>query len=196
MSNKVEHNEQQLLLRIARGDGRAFREFYNAHWNNVYTIALLYLKDALAAQDAVQDVFEKFWTSRTSLQHIDNPGGYLYVTTRNYLISRLRKKAAEYDYNMEMILHIPEQGPSPDRLLYIKEVAEAIERAVSALPVQQKKVFQLSRNQEIPLREVASQLNISYTTAREYMSLALKSIRKYLVAHLNELPVIVALFLL
>lgn len=187
------HNEQQLLLRIAGGDERAFNEFYNAHWNNVYTTALLYLKDVLAAQDATQDIFEKIWTNRTSMQHIDNPGGYLYVTARNYLISRLRKKAAEYEYDLGVISYIPEQGAPPDRLLQIKEVAEAIEMAVNALPMQQKKVFQLSRKEGMSLKEIAARLDISYTTAREYMSLALKSIRRYLAAHLHELPVIIAL---
>lgn len=193
MPNEVLHNERQMLLRIAGGDERAFNEFYNAHWNNVYTTALLYLKDVLAAQDATQDIFEKFWNNRISMQHIDNPGGYLYVTARNYLISRLRKKATEYEYDLEVISYIPEQGAPPDRLLQIKEVTEAIEKAVSALPMQQKKVFQLSRKEEMPLKEIAARLNISYTTAREYMSLALKSIRRYLATHLHELPVIIAL---
>ncbi|RPE09172.1 sigma-70 family RNA polymerase sigma factor [Chitinophaga lutea] len=159
-------------------------------------MALQYLKSVLVAQDAVQDIFEKFWASRTSMQHIENPGGYLYVTARNYLISRLRKKAAECSYNTEAMLHIPERGASPDGLLHIKEVTEAIEKAVQALPAQQKKVFQLSRKEEMPLKEIAAQMNISYATAREYMSLALKSIRKYLAAHLHELPAIIALFIL
>ena len=52
-------NGEDILRQLAYGDEKAFRQLYENHWNRVYTIALLYLKSPVTAQDIVQDVFLK-----------------------------------------------------------------------------------------------------------------------------------------
>lgn len=194
MQKSVLYNEKALLRQIAAGDETAFRVLYVRHWNRIYSMALLYLKNPLAAQDAVQDVFEQLWLKRTRLADVDNMEAWLYVLGKNYILSALRKKALNIQDHAPSQDHIPETAIQADLRLTVKEVTAAIHQAVSLLPPQQKAVFLLSREEGIPLKEVAAKLGISYSTAREYMSLALKFLRKYLATHLHELPMILGIF--
>lgn len=190
------YNEKLILQQLAEGDEAAFRTVYLRHWNRIYTMALLYLKNPLAAQDAVQEVFEKLWLQRATVIDIDNIEAWLYILGRNYILSSLRKKTVPVQENAILPDPATENDVAPDYQLSVKELTTVIQQAVQQLPPQQKAVFLLSREEGMPLKEVAERLNISYSTAREYMSLALKSLRKYLAAHLQELPMIVSLFFL
>lgn len=194
MPEKPSYHDKELFQRLADGDEQAFREFYDQHWNRVYTMAVLYLKTPLAAQDAVQEVFEKLWISRANIAGVDNPAGYLYVMARNFIITELRKKKQVTALVPSIEENIAETNLLPDKLMDAKELSALIEAAITALPSQQRKVYQLARQEQLPLKEVAAQLGISYSTAREHMSLALKSIRKYLGEQLKELPIIISLF--
>lgn len=194
MPDNPPYNEKELFRNIAEGDELAFRECYNRHWNRVYTMALLYLKTPLAAQDAVQEVFEKLWMNRANMVNVDNPAGYLYVMARNFIITELRKKKPVTALDSAQEASMQETDLLPDKLIDAKEVAALIRTAVDSLSPQQKKVYQMSREEQLPLKEVADSLGISYSTAREYMSLALKSIRKHLSEHLQELPAVISLF--
>jgi RNA polymerase sigma-70 factor (family 1) len=190
-----------LIERLGKGDETAFRLIYDQHWNKVYTLALMYLKNVAAAQDVVQEVFEKLWIRRAEMSDTQQLGAYLYVMARNHVVSSLRRKALVYVEDVAKIgMHAaPSQAPdyaSPDRILEVREVELAIRRAVDQLSPQQKKVFTLAREQDLPLQEVARLAGISYHTAREYMSSALKSIRAFLAEHLGELPVLIILFFL
>ncbi|QEC44732.1 RNA polymerase sigma factor [Pseudobacter ginsenosidimutans] len=194
MPDNPPYNEKELFRCIAEGDELAFREFYNLHWNRVYTMAVLYLKTPIAAQDAVQEVFEKLWMNRANMVSVDNPAGYLYVMARNFIITELRKKKPVTVLDTAGEVNVQETNLLPDKLIDAKEVALLIRTAVDSLSPQQKKVYLLSREEQMPLKKVADSLGISYSTAREHMSLALKSIRKHLSEHLQELPAIISLF--
>lgn len=190
------YEDKILLSKIAEGDETAFRLFYDRHWNRIYTMALMYLKDVLEAQDAVQEVFGKLWSVRYSLEKVDNPAAYLYVLGRNYILSSLRKKTNVVVYGDALNSIDSESDMPADGLVSFKEVSILLNRAVEELSPQQKNVYRLAKEEAMPLKEVAERLGISYSTAREYMSLALKSIRKFLSEHLKELPVVVAIFFL
>lgn len=194
MPENPSYHDKELFQRIADGDEQAFREFYDQHWNRVYTMAVLYLKTPLAAQDAVQEVFGKLWVSRANIAAVDNPAGYLYVMARNFILTEIRKIKQVTALVPSIEESMAETNLLPDKLMDAKELSTLIEAAITALPSQQRKVYQLSREEQLPLKEVAAQLGISYSTAREHMSLALKSIRKYLGEQLKEFPVIISLF--
>ena len=183
----------ELLQQIANGDEIAFRSIYELYWDKIYSSALSYLKSPLAAQDAVQEVFLKLWINRKQLPAVKNFGGYLTIITRNLIIDGLRRKLPLHSSTVED--DAEEKEAIPDQQLEAKEMATHIRKAVSLLTPSQQQVYNLSREKGLPLKEVAAHLNISYNTAREHMSQALKGIRKYLKEHLGNLYLLALLFI-
>jgi RNA polymerase sigma-70 factor (family 1) len=185
----------ELLLMVSAGDEKAFRQIYEQYWNRIYTMALLYFKSPVAAQDMVQEVFLKVWVNRSELPAINSFGAWLHITARNFLISSLRKKTTQYVWGMEDNGSVPDQEPSADERLAMKETAGLIRRAIEQLPPQQQKIYRMSREQGLKLTEIAAALDLSHNTVREHMSKALKSIRTYLLRHL-EIGIILFQFFL
>ena len=84
-------DERALLLRIAGGDKVAFKRMYDHYWDDLYALALPFLKSTEAAQDTVQEVFLKVWVRRASLPAIEDFHAYIFVMLRNEMIGALRK---------------------------------------------------------------------------------------------------------
>jgi RNA polymerase sigma-70 factor (ECF subfamily) len=66
-----------------------------------------------------------------------------------------------------------------------KEYRQIVEDAIQRLPPQQKKVYILSRQSGKKQEEIARELNISLYTVKEYMKLAQRSVRQYIVQKID-----------
>ena len=54
--------EQQILERMARGDGEALRELYDRHARAIHSLAVRIVRSQPDAEDIVQEVFAQAWT--------------------------------------------------------------------------------------------------------------------------------------
>ncbi len=188
------YTSESLFKRIATGDEEAFRLVYDRYWGRIYAIAMHYFHAPLPSQDIVQEVFLKLWVKRTELSDVTNPDAYLNRITRNMVIDQMRKKiltVSTVDTDMgtrESVVSVPD--------IESKEIATYIRMAIDRLSPQQREVYLLAKEEGLSLREVAERLSISYNTSREYMSLALRSIRSFLQENLGHFYVLALLFAL
>jgi RNA polymerase sigma-70 factor (family 1) len=183
--------ENNWLGLVAAGNERAFRSVYDEYAGKVYALAFYYLKSPLAAPDVVQDVFLKVWEKRTDLPAINNFPAWLRTLTRNYLINSLQKKIPANFQEDVSGREFVASGLLPSGQLDYKEMTGLIREAVNALPPRQQQVYRLSREKDLRINEIASEMGISYNTVREHMSVALKSIRAYLEEHYGTLGLLV-----
>ncbi len=180
MPQENNYTEKELLLMISADDEGAYRQIYEQHWNRIYSMALLYLKSPVAAQDLVQEVFLKVWVNRMKLADIGNFSAWLHVITRNLIISTLRKKTTQPLPDTEEGDAIRDGVEAVDEQLATKEIAGLIRKAIDQLTPQQQKIYRMSRDQGLKLKQIAVELNLSHNTVREHMSKALGNIRAYL----------------
>jgi RNA polymerase sigma-70 factor (ECF subfamily) len=90
---------------------------------------------------------------------------------------------------------VPDPMATAEEQLATKQLAGLIQKAVAQLPIQQQKIYRMSREQGLKLTEVAAMLGLSHNTVREHMSKALKNIRVYLIRHLEIWIICGSLFL-
>ena len=70
-----------------------FDNCYRKNWSRVYRWSLRYAAgDALWAEDLAHDVFLRLLERFDAVRERDDLGGWLYITTANMAISRLRRK--------------------------------------------------------------------------------------------------------
>jgi RNA polymerase sigma-70 factor (ECF subfamily) len=146
----------------------------------VYTQANVYLRSAALAQEITQDVFIKIWATRERLPQVNNFSAYLFIVTRNELISALRKKGLEQTNLSETL---EESGWIPDQQLQYKESYKLLLEAIEALPPGRRTVFKLSRLEGLSYDEIARQLDISRNGVKDHIVKALLFLRTYLVTH-------------
>ena len=180
---------------VSIGDEKAFRQMYEQYWNRIYTMALLYFKSTVMAQDMVQEVFLKVWLNRAELPSINNFGAWLHIIARNLLLTTLRKKTTLLIGRMDDDNTVPDQRPTAEEQLAVKETAGLIRKAIEQLPPQQQKIYRMSKEQGLKLTEIAAALHLSHNTVREHMSKALKNIRLYLLQHLEIGTIVLSLLM-
>lgn len=77
-----------------------------------------------------------------------------------------------------------EEADSSDEILFAKEIRLLIEMAVCRMPVQRRKIYQMSRDNGISNNEIAEELGISKKTVENQISLALQEIKRVISAFL------------
>ncbi|MFT3702092.1 MAG: sigma-70 family RNA polymerase sigma factor [Agriterribacter sp.] len=191
LSAAFSYDEKNLLSQLSNNSDEAFRCLYERHWAKIYAVSLLYLKDKSLAEDIVQETFLRIWKNRTGLPEIHSLQHYLQTIARNLIISMLRKKMPLFNSSLETSDAIEEDKWKPSEQLEAKQIAELIKTAVSQLSPKHKQIYILSSETPRTLKELAVDLNISYDTARQYKSEALKYIRSFLAENACQLPFLV-----
>ena len=72
------------------------------------------------------------------------------------------------------------QAASPDKQIYLHDLQKLVARAVNHLSPQRRKIYQLSREQNMTIPEIADHLQISASTVKNTLVTALREIREYL----------------
>ena len=193
MSTAISYNEREFLERISDGDEAAFRNLFHQYWDNIYQVSLMLTKSPDLAEDMVQEIFLKIWLKRKNLSEIENFSGYLFITARNHIFDELRKRVRDVSFSEKLIDYFHQSPGTPEQQLLHKESTALLQKAVDSLPDQQKKVYQLIREQGLSREEIAEHLGISKNTVRNNMARALQSIRQYLQQHSGGLLLFVCL---
>ncbi|MFT3855865.1 MAG: RNA polymerase sigma-70 factor [Ilumatobacteraceae bacterium] len=194
----MDQEPEQLKL-IARGDQAAFRSIFDHYRDLIYSIAYRVLKDNALAEDTVQEVFFKLWMHRKTLPDIHNFRAYINTVTRNYLYTSLKRLALAENYLRKVEGDINKSPETSIPLVEFEELNAQVHKIVRLLPPQQRKVFQLGKEEGLKYEEIASHLNISKETVKTHMSEALKSIKRQLIQYhyltgSSLLPLLISVF--
>lgn len=182
--------ERALLLSSSKGDAGAFTQLFHLHKHKLYSFLLRLTGSPQMAEDIVQDVFVKIWTQKEHLAEIEKFGGYLFRMAKNYAINAFRKMAVE-TLALSKLQSITDHN-STDAYLNEKETTALLQDALSRLSSQQKLVYTLSREEGLKYDEIAQRLNVSPSTVKNHMIIALRTLR----ATINARPDVVGALLL
>lgn len=185
-------SESELLQLIAQGDAVAFRQLFDRYRDPVFTFAMHYTHRQEAAEEIVQETFLKLWLLREKLPLVERFEAWLFVVTRNFSYSYLRKLAREAALRQQWGASRVEDVETPDEWLLSKEYAQLLERAIDQLSPQQKQVYTLYRNDRLRQEDIARELGLALSTVKTHLSLARRSITVYLDSHI-ELALFVGL---
>lgn len=182
--HKVPHSDVDLLKLIAQGDQHAYQQLFEKYWNAIYHTALLLTKSPAFAEDIAQDVFAMVWEKRSTLPTIEKPEGFLFITARNIIYSRLRKLSSDKAYR-QYIQHcfLEQQDTSAHEQVEYRELEQTILRTIHNLSPQQQKAFKLSRFQGMQHKEIARNMGVSPVTIKSYIVQAIVTLRRALANH-------------
>ncbi len=189
-------NDERLLLhQISEGDEKAFAIIVSRYWNNIYAQALTYVKSSHNAQDIVQEVFIKIWEKRQTLTSIERFDSFLFIISRNHIISELRKKLMN-PLDPDLVDTYKEEGGVPDKVLSFKQMQQHLKTAIDLLPQQQRTAFLLSREAGLSYEAIAAQMDLSRETVKKHIGRALNFLRTYVRIHADVNLTLFFVFLL
>lgn len=173
------YDEKLILLRIADGDEKAFRAFFNHYRDRFYAVVLKMTRSDAVAEEIVQETFFSIWQKRELLREVEKPESYFFTAVYRRVYRHYKKLALD----RKAAAHIADTwgaGEEEGDAILFQESQRLVEEAIRQLPQQQQLVFRLSRQQGLNRDQIAAQLNISPNTVRNHMADAIKSVRAYL----------------
>ncbi len=177
---KFQHPDIFLFQRLKKGNIAALTKLHDKYFESLCNFAFLFLKDAMSAEEIVDDVFIHIWENREKLFIKTNVKSYLYRSTRNGVISYLRKNKMRFE--ALQLIENKKQGTrfplTPDTIMVRKEIASRIEDILQQLPPQAGLVFRLHKVDGMKYAEIAEVLEISIKTVENHMGRALKIFRR------------------
>lgn len=123
-----------------------------------------------AAPDLVQEVFARA-ASSAQASRLANPAAFVRRIARNLLIDRARRRAS---HNNVVIFPLDEQrdmSVPPEQTLDLEaaDLLRIYEQAVNDLPEKTRRVFMMSRDEELTYSQISEQLGISMATVQYHM---------------------------
>ena len=162
--------------KIRQKDIKAFEGYYNKHYKAFYLMACKYLKDSTLAEEVVNDVFMKIWEDSEKITIQISLKSYLYKAIINRSINLLQKIKKEAPLRTDLNL-VHDEGYELKQMEE-NELKIKLYAAIDQLPEQCKKVFEMSRFEELKQQEIADKLGISIKTVKNHITHALKEISK------------------
>ena len=179
------------INKLRKGNRTAFEELFDKCYEPLCKYAYSILRDMDEAEDVVQKTFCKLWDQRELLYIKSSLDSYLYRIVHNDSINFINQRTLHQEHNFNYLSFT--QSDSSDSILDSIETSElqkAIESAIASLPPKCRRVFELSRMEQMPYSKIAEELQISTNTVENHMSKALKILRSDLKEYLTCLIIL------
>lgn len=181
--------DEALMLAYGDGDADAFEVLYGRWRGRLYR----YLAHQVpgSADELFQDVWMRVVKARAGYEATARFSTWLFRIAHNRLMDHYRSRSREVLLRYED----PEDDPledlpasaldEPPSMLARKELADALLRAMAALPEPQREAFLLTEEGGMSLEEVAAATGVRRETAKSRLRYALARLRQAL-AGLHE----------
>jgi RNA polymerase sigma-70 factor (ECF subfamily) len=168
-----------IISRIRNRDRAMFSWLFDRYSHTMYLIALDILKDHEMAKDIVQESFLKLWEKSDTIEIQSSIKSYLFRTSANQAINKLKKERRIVSEDHLQAIAEKTHGPAGNRVEE-KEFEEYIHHAIDSLPPQCRRVFTLSRFNDMAPPDIAQHLNISINTVYTHLTMAIRIIKERL----------------
>lgn len=185
MSQNEIYNEKLLVTELKTGNEKAFQKLFDQYRNILYKYSYSMLGSKAYAEEIVQEVFLKVWLKRDTLNTELSFKSFLFTITRNKTISFLKKAANNAKLREEIFYNSQKFANTTDLHIREEEVNYIKEEALNLLPPRRRLIFEMSRNEGKSYEEIATELGISQNTVRNQMSMALETLREFLLKNKN-----------
>lgn len=182
MESKRSHtgSEEGLFRLIASGDEQAFARLHAAYKDRLLYYGKRFLDNWEDVADIVSDAFLKLWLARTEIKSDAHLVNFLYRTVRHRAIDRIKTDKRQHELLEQMEAPQETEEMKLETELVRVEMMHLLAEAVNTLPVQYRRVFELSYDAERSPAEIARILQINPDTVRSQKRRAIEMIRKWI----------------
>ncbi|MDY7018506.1 MAG: sigma-70 family RNA polymerase sigma factor [Chloroflexota bacterium] len=172
--------EKEVVTQAVKGDGKAFAQLYEEHFDKIYRYIYLRLGNRTEAEDLTQEVFVKALEAIGSYKWRDLPfTSWLFRIAHNQVIDYLRKESKQEKQCWDDNIRI--NGSSPEAIAERELEAEELNENIKKLSPAQREVISLRFGAELSIAEAAKTLGKSTGTVKALQYNAVVALRKMMV---------------
>ena len=154
-----EASDRAWMQRVVLRDDAALEALYARFSGTVYATALAILRDALEAEEVVQDTFVHLWTQARDYNPArGSPGAWMVMLARSRAIDRFRARAwrAQRAPTPEETQALAEPPASPFEQTHQAYLRLRVSAALAALPPEQRHALELAFHEGLSHSEISA----------------------------------------
>jgi RNA polymerase sigma-70 factor (ECF subfamily) len=158
----VTEGDDDLLARVARGDGPAFARLVDRHRDRLMALAARVTGSRAAAEDIVQETFTRAWINAPLWRHqgTGRPSYAAWLSRVAFNLAIDLKRRAPMA-PLEAAAEPLDPAPAADAVMMRRERAVALEAAIKALPPRQRAALSLCYDADLSNAEGAAAMGVS-----------------------------------
>jgi RNA polymerase sigma-70 factor (ECF subfamily) len=178
----AEARDRDLVQRIRRGDGEAFRGLFGRYSPSAMSLARRVVRQPFLAEEIVQEAFLAVWR---------NPGGYdpqrgsvrawLMGMVHHRAVDAVRREESQRRRTEESQLSDPVIQPDPAEEIVdeigLPEERRAVRAALDGLPAEQRQVIELMYFDGLSQSKISDKLGLPLGTVKSRTLLGMKRLR-------------------
>jgi RNA polymerase sigma-70 factor, ECF subfamily len=173
-------DEVGLIELVATGDVRAYRQLVDRHLRGIHAFTYRMLGSRAEAEEVCQETFLRLWEHAGRYVPHAKPSTWIYRIAHNLSIDRLRRRR-ESSSGVA-----PDDLPGSERpsgLFQERQLAEAVQQALAALPERQRAAIGLVHYQGLSNAEAAEVLGVGVRALESLLARARRQLRDDLAEH-------------
>lgn len=176
--NKKEADKEAdfLLDLLKKGDKSGLEGLFRMFYKPLVIYAHRLLGNQADAEDAVQEVFIKFWQRDQFADIRSYLRSYLYNSVRNYCLNILESRKGQTSVPLESIRDIPDESTVAEKQELEKRLEE-IHQEIEKLPDRTRQIVKAILLENKKYKEVAEAEQIAVNTVKTLLQRALTELR-------------------
>ena len=157
-------------------DTKTFETLFKQNFVAVTAYCNKYVRDTEEAKDLAHRAFMKVWEKREAVPEGSNVKALTYRIAHNLSINYIRDHKKFCDE--EELQTVESENSDADNDIKASELEAAVIDTINHMPEKSKKVFLMSRYEQLSYNDIAGQLGVSIKTVEAHITTALKLLRK------------------
>jgi len=190
--------DTRLMLRFKAGDLEAFDILFSRHVRSLVNFAFRFVRNREMAEEIAQEVFLRVNDAAPGYRPEAKFTTWLYRIATNLCLNEIRRPRFRIEHqslesgsggdpDRKAIDLADSSNIAPDQLLQRRAVADALRKALDALPEKQRLAFILNKYQELSYAEVAEVMKTSEKAVKSLIHRAKEAMAEILKPLLPEL---------
>lgn len=186
-------DDETLASLIKAGEKEAFEALFKKYSKRVYYFSISYLKNENDAEEIVQELFIRLWNNRSTLDQSKNIKAYIFKITVNIIYDYIRHKNIEDAFKEYAKVNFDISSNNTWHQVVFDEMNTKMDKLVSMMPQQRRKIFLMSREDGLSNEEIARKIGISKRTVENHLYSAISFLKEHFTQ--NSLCTILFLYL-
>lgn len=169
-----------IISNIKNGSEKSFNQLYNLWVSRLYSFVYHYIKSESITDDIIQETFYQLWINRQKLDPNKSIQALIFTISYHLILKELRRQVnnpliKEYLSCEENFITTANESA---KKLEFDQFQDKLEIAKEKLTPRQREIFNLNKECNFSVKEIAEKLSISEQVVRNQLSTALKIIRE------------------
>ncbi len=175
--NLNELSDFELVTLLKTGNSGAFEVVYKRYWKFIYGFVYQNLGSKEDSEEILHDLMLSLWNKREESK-IENLKVYLFIASRNLINKSLRNQINIRKFREFQLLNQINESCPTEELLFSKEFEQRLNELMLTMPEKTALIFRMSKIEEIPVKKIAAQLELSEKAVEYHVTKSLKFLRE------------------